>query len=580
MTERIISIISFKNNLDFNKPDTVINFPWKDSVKISVSNDFNYLKNVSSKHSSLSMSVDRYLELNTSTIISYDKFGDFIHQNIDTIYVIPDLKDVSCYFGKVIPTYAEDMVSNLPYYENIPFKDVSQDYYHNSVYLFNDKPIPPGEFRYTPTLDFSFNSDLIGFTGDFIKPIDYGSLLSPLSPINSVSNFPWKKAGIVDIVQDLKWGYSINNFLVGGSTEINYPIDEDAITPPIDPPTSTEVITFVNVVNIVTLPARTPVLFDNLSLSIDLDSVSWSVSFDVGNETMRDLVKPIGTTVTELEVNINGELFIVFVAKTSTTKKVSTKHVIEKRIKCTGWSVHKLLTHPYHVRRSHVETSQSTPAGLLSGELIGTGFTAVWNSASWTIPANTFTYIDKAPLAAISELAQVVGAVIIPDPASKAFTIKPRYPISPWLWSGSGADISLSENSFFSMDTEWIPQESPDSIYIYGDAATGVAVKAVRQGYAGIKTLPTVVNKYFTDTIPALERGRIEVASNGYKEVIPISTYVNPADGILKPLQLVNVTESDGITSWKAQVISVALNLKRQGNALVQSIQLEKHYDI
>ena len=517
-----------------------------------------------------------------------DTVSKFVYDDIDPLDVNSDLKHFNIlpiknvsFIDTVVSNYSRDSVNNNPWNGLIPWKDFSSDSIFEHVWIFDNKPVPPEDVRYTPTFDFDFRDEDINFTADFVKPIDFDKLKTRMSPLHNISqDMPWKKASQADIYKDLKWGYSLNNFLVGGSTDTNYPVDPEAVDIPPEPPVSQEVITFVNIVNIVTLPARTAIQFSDLSLAYDLDSISWVISFNVATEAMRDLVKPTGLLVTELEVNVNGELFIVFIGRTSTTKGVGTKGVVEKQIKCSGWSVSKLLSYPYHVRRSHVETSPATPAGILAGELTGTGFTGTWNSVSWTIPANMFTYIAKAPMAALSDLVQAVGSVIIPDPASKAIDIRPRYPVSPWNWGATGADINLSENSFFNIDTEWIPQESPDSVYIYGDAATGVAIKVVRSGQPGTKTLPTIVNKYFTDTTPATERGRIEVADNGFKEIVPISTYVDPGVGIIQPLQLVQVTETDGVTTWKGQVVGIGLNLKRQGMALVQTIQLERHYDL
>ena len=45
--------------------------------------------------------------------------------------------------------------------------------------------------------------------------------------------------------------------------------------------------------------------------------------------------------------------------------------------------------------------------------------------------ANVFSYFDKAPLAAIAELAESVGAVVKPDRTGKSFSVVPRYSVSP-----------------------------------------------------------------------------------------------------------------------------------------------------
>ena len=583
MVEKVIAVLGGSYNPS-EQLDITTNLRYEKGSQSNQVTDISHLVSDQQKDSVVNILLHKvYVEHNIGLSLDWDKFQSQTNVVSELNYDGINPRDSSFYFGETTLTISTDITGSLPYYGLLPWVDTTLGDNFSHVYLYDDKLNPPEDQRYIPTLDFHFNGldvEEMGFTADFIKPIDYDKLKTRLSPVNVAHEHPWSRTQLVDIYQQLKWGYSINNFLVGGVVKTYYPVDPEAVTPPAEPPVSTEVITFVNIVNIVKLPERTPVGFDNLQLSFDIDSVAWNVSFDVSNQASFDLIKPTKASTIELEIDINSELFNVFIGRTTTTTGVDDSGTVQRKINCKGWSVHKLLTHPYHVRRSHVETSSSTPAGLLSAELTGTGFTGTWNTASWTIPANTFTYIDKAPIAAISELTQAVGGVIIPDPDAKAFTVQPRYPVSPWSWNSVGVDINLSESNFFSIDTEWFPQESPDSVYCYGEATTGVAVKCVRAGQPGTKTLPTVVSKYFTDTIPATERGRIEVAKNGYKEIVPITTYVNPTDGIMQPLQLVQVTQIDGITTWRGMVVGVTLNLKRNGNALVQTIQLERHYDI
>jgi len=334
----------------------------------------------------------------------------------------------------------------------------------------------------------------------------------------------------------------------------------------------------VNIVNIVKLPERTPIEFVDFTLATDLDSIAWTVNFTIASQTSLDILKPVGLTTVEVEININGELFVCFIGRTATSLSVDDSGMKKNSWKCVGWSKTKLLSHPYTRKRSFTETSDSTPAGLINDELSGTSFTASWNSVNWTIPANVYSYLEKAPLAAIAELAESVGAVIIPDPTNNSFTVEKYYPTSPWNWAITAPDFNLSETEFYTINTEWLPKESPDSIFVYGEETGGAAVKCVKTGTAGVLTLPTVINKYITDTVAGTERGRIEVAKNGYKEIIPVTTYVDPVDGIIKPRSLLEITTSAGET-WKGMVIGTSINIKRQGTAVIQSLNIERHYD-
>ena len=467
------------------------------------------------------------------------------------------------------------------YFGLLPWVDVTHNFSHRAVRLFDEKPIPPGDVKYLPTSDFLITDELIGFTSDFVEPINTDLLQTPLSPVGIAGSLPWKKISPVDIEKKLTYGYSINAFFVGGSTDSNYPTDSDAVdednggTYKPDPGIGTGVITVVNIINVVVLPGRTPIQFTNLSLAIDLSSVAWVANFDIADQASLDLIKPAGAIVKEVEININGELFIVFIGRTSTSINSSRGQGAVKNIRCTGWSNIKKLTYPYSPKRSYTETSSSTPPGILTSELSGTGFTATWGSPSWVIPGNVFSYIDKAPLAAILDLANAVGGVVIPDDATDSFTVQPYYPISPWQWDIATVDYSLSEVQFFTMDTEWIPQDSPDTIFVYGEE-NGAAVKVVKAGGIG-KTLPTITDKHITDTIAGRERGRIEIAKNGFKEIVPITTYID-GNGIIKPQSLLEITARDTST-WRGMVVGTSISINRNGNAIIQSLQIERHYD-
>lgn len=505
-------------------------------------------------------------------------------KNTDTTYTTVSSGlfpiDVSLNYDKPNNLYPLDTGYTSLHSNILPFIDKCWDFEYRTVNRFFNKPIPPADNKYLPSTDFSIGDEVIGFTGDFSEPLDFDKIKTVLSPVDNLSSKLWDRTKNVDVEKSLKYGYSINNFLVGGDTRNGYLIDEDATEPPeppVDPTVTGEVINIVNIINVVTLPERTPIEFTNFTLARDLDSVAWVVNFDIATAASLALVKPVGLNTKELEIDINGQKFNVFIGRTSTSASVDDKGKVTRRIKCTGWSNSKLLSFPYHPKRSYTETSSSTPSGILSTELASAGFTGTWSSVSWTIPANLYSYFDKAPLAAIADLASAVGAVIVPDNDGKGITVKPRYPISPWGWDTATVDYTLAESQFFTMDTDWVPQESPDSIYVYGEENSGVAVKCVKSGTAGLVTLPTVVNKYITDTVAGTERGRIEVCKAGFKEIIPVSTYVD-GNGIIEPQSLIEVIDLVGGT-WRGMVISTSLNIKRNGNAIVQSLQIERYYE-
>jgi hypothetical protein len=250
----------------------------------------------------ISVNFDRFEELSTST------FDDVLLIDVIDQYVnIVNLND----FDR-LETTVQDRWEGL-----IPWVDLDYSCNHHTVRLLSDKPTPPSEFKYTPTTNFEIGSELIGFTTNFIKPIDFDKLVTPLSPVDGGSgNLPWVGLNeLITLDKSINYGYSINAFVISGGTNASYPVDEDALVqPPIDPPSVGEVIHIVNIVNVVVLPSRTPIIFTNLVLSIDLNSVAWTAKFDIADLASLALIKPSGASRKEVEININGDLFNVFIA--------------------------------------------------------------------------------------------------------------------------------------------------------------------------------------------------------------------------------------------------------------------------
>lgn len=487
---------------------------------------------------------------------------DYINSQFDT-YIFNDFENVDSSVG-------------AEYYNTLPNVDVDMPLGYNTVHLMLDKDVRP-DYRYFPTGDFTSVPDTTGFSFDFITPVNFDGIITVLSPVNQMGDSRWEKPNKVDLVdKKLTYGYSVNAFIVAAMVDGNY--TTDAPVDPVDPDNNSKVVIFVNNINIVTIPDRIPLEFTAFNMSIDLDSVAWVFNFTIANQESVTRVKPSGMTVKFVEIDINGDKYECFVGRTKTsigTDKSTGK--VTRATTCVGWSAVKQLSYPYSPKRSYIDVSGSTPSGILSTELDGTGFTGVWGSVDWALPSGVFGYVEKAPLAAISELVQSVGAVINPDKTGDGFSISPRYPISPWNWATSTADVELNELEFFTIDSEWIPASSPDSIYVYGEGEHGVGVKCVKTGTGGVNTLTTVVDKHITDTVAAIERGRIEVSQSGFKEIVPITTYVGEV-GILQPQMLAKVNAIDG-SVWYGMVVSVKVNLVRNGNAITQSISLERHYE-
>tara|TARA_B100000902_G_scaffold399928_1_gene473708 strand:- start:4668 stop:6479 length:1812 start_codon:yes stop_codon:yes gene_type:complete len=383
------------------------------------------------------------------------------------------------------------------------------------------------------------------------------------------------KADSLDYVQTIRWGYSLNQFIVGGVTTIPNNPEDGVVIPPDD-----EVIEHINyevyrVVNSVIIKETTTgstVNFDSFTISHDIESFAWTVQFDVLDKDSFELIRPVGRTLKVVDIQVNDETFTLVVAKGSIQRRQG-----KVVYRCSGWSRTKLLADPYAAKRSYKDTQARTAAQIVNMELTGTGFDYTWSTVDWQIPVGIHSYQDKTPLGAIIAVAESVGAVVVPHPTLAQFDIRPYYPVSPWQWDSAGLNRSMNELQFFEISNDPVPKPNPDGVYVYGEDNNGVGVKAVRNGKPGTALLPDVVNKYITANVAGQERGRVEVSKNCFIDRYTMTTYVDE-NGIIKPHELVRFTDTDGGT-WRGMVLSVKVDCNRVGTALIQTIQVARFYD-
>lgn len=408
-----------------------------------------------------------------------------------------------------------------------------------------------------------------------------GYELTPIQPTGCVfTTKAGKPSDNINYSKPISWGYGLNNFVIGGQWRDIYGTD----TEPPEPPEPIEhpdygVYIAVNIVNIVRLPDNVPVEFENLSITYDIDSFVWTASFTVPNRQNLNLIKPVGRDVKEVMITINGESFKFFVGTIRTSRSVDGQGNPVENYNCTAWSPLKKLAHPYSAKKSYTDETGTTAAQAVTLEAQAKGFAVDWQTVDWNIPAGVHGYQDKTPIGAILSVVQSVGGVVIPNADTDGFTVRPRFPVSPWQWNdpGTAVDRTMNETRFFSIDNSTVPKDNPDGVFVYSESEGGEAVKAVRIGRPGTAMLPDVVDKYITAVTAGQERGRIEVARNSFIELIPMSTYVDEL-GLVKPLDLIEFTTPEGDT-WRGQVVSFSVTCERIGTALVQNITVARFFD-
>lgn len=344
----------------------------------------------------------------------------------------------------------------------------------------------------------------------------------------------------------------------------------DPITVPILP-----VYFMIPTLSAVRLPERTPVPL--LAASLRTDAASWGWAF-TGSMPFADfgLVNPSTREApVELEVTINGYVWTVLVESFTDNRRFGARTV-----SLQGRSRSAVLAAPFAPLRSHLQSADRTAAQLGDEELVGTGWTLLWDAVDWLVPGGTYSYSDLAPIDALVRLAASIGARIETDRELLQLAAKPTYPISPWEWEGATPYAILPSNIVTAADGGWQGGTNANGVYVYSEnAGFGALVKIT--GTAGELQVPQIVERLAVSADPARELGRQRLAAAGKIKNEQITTVLmpSPADPGLIPLgALLDV--GDGTSSWRGQVMAVQVSAQREGSAFSvrQQLQVERHF--
>ncbi len=344
----------------------------------------------------------------------------------------------------------------------------------------------------------------------------------------------------------------------------------DPITVPILP-----VYFMIPSLSAVRLPERTPVPL--LSASLSTDAASWGWAFTAAMPLASlDLVNPATREdPVELEVTINGYVWTVLVDSFDLQRRFALKTVSLR-----GRSRSAVLAAPIAPRRSRTQVADRTAAQLAAEELTGTGWTMVWDAVDWLVPGGTFSYADLAPMEALVQIAESIGARIETDRALLQLAAKPTYPISPWAWEEATPYAILPASIVASADGQWQGGPNANGVYVYSEnAGFGALVKI--EGTGGETQLPQIVNRLAVSADPVRELGRQRLAASGKIKNEQITTVLmpSPADPGLIPIGAL-LEINDSISTWRGQCMGVRIIAQRSGSAFSvrQSLQIERHF--
>ena len=360
---------------------------------------------------------------------------------------------------------------------------------------------------------------------------------------------------------------------------ITWPVEPDPPPGVITIP-SLPVYVMLPTLSCVRLPDRTPIRILGATLQAELGSFAWTFSAPIALADTLLLNAP-GGAPTEIEITINGYVWTFIVEGYDDNRRFGSRTATMR-----GASRSKLLAEPYAAPRTFIQAADRDASQLATDEL-PVGWTLVWDAVDFLVPGGTFSYQDLAPIDAIAQVANAIGAAVLSDPADLSLSVVPTYADSPWAWDSATPYAIIPASILTAGDSTWQGGVNADGVYVYAqDSASGAFVKIT--GTAGDTQLPMIVDRLTVSADPQRERGRIALAGAGIKRTInrTIPLFPTPAPagqpdfGPVMPGKLLELEDGFLEETWRGQVMGVRIDAQRGGSALSvrQTLTIERQF--
>ncbi len=336
----------------------------------------------------------------------------------------------------------------------------------------------------------------------------------------------------------------------------------------------------INTVSFVRLPDRTPIEVSRISLGASRGSWGWTFDIELADPSQLALLKPSAAGPRQFEVKLNGYVWTGIVETFQKQREFAGGGV-----RLSGRSRTALLAAPYAPARAKVTGEDRSMAQLVAEELADTGFTSHYGTVDWDVPAGAWFYDASTPLDAISELAEASGAVVQSHPADLSLTVRPAYPASPWVWRETVPDHVLQEDIVVTESLQMRSAPLYDAVVVTGElAGKGVTCKVRREGEAGQLFAPQVSSPLINVAAAGAERGRNILSDRGEQAAVDVTVplFAKPLKpgevGVIMPLDLVEVTGSDGTWHGQCESLRIEVTVEQQAVVIEQTATLERHY--
>ncbi len=314
------------------------------------------------------------------------------------------------------------------------------------------------------------------------------------------------------------------------------------------------------------LPDNLAIPVKSLTLSLDWDSVHWSLAANVIGGDVRDL-SPTPDGPIEVEAQINGTIWNCVVDDWARDRAFA-----KQGRSIRGRSQTAILGEPWAIKKTEVQSQARTAVQLMTEQLENTGWSLSSTIVDWLLPAGTLKIENETPLATIKRIATAAGGFVRPDTATKTVHVLPKYKVAPWKLTRADADMVLPGAMVVRDNGSWDGRAEADAVHIVG----GISVFAKREGSAGAKPTGDVNDPLITETSVARSRAIYEIGKCGrwQKHSLSLPVFADKVPGVILPGQIIAVDDS---TSWFGFVTAVSITADWGSDGLVvrQQVSVE-----
>lgn len=270
------------------------------------------------------------------------------------------------------------------------------------------------------------------------------------------------------------------------------------------------------------------------------DRSSWCWSYNLTIPFYEKLkLDPVDGQPVILKIMVNGNEHRMLLENISRSRQFA-----KEVYKLSGRSPTALLDAPYSPTRSFTQENERTSVQLVQAELdrVNSDIVLNWeliDELGWVLPANSLSYSNLTPIAAIKLIADAAGGFVYSEPDSNTLTIKPKYKKTFWdSIAIDEYDRVIPESVVTDLSTDYALYPDYNGVFLTNDR-TGETGDVKRRDTAGDLKLEPINNPLFTSVSAMLEKGREALAKAGMVETHSLLMPITQEIGQCLPGELV-----------------------------------------